>query len=319
MSDPLPADRYTVRVAQEAEWHAALSLALAPLAASARGPLIDQVRSLGAEPIAPLEALVVASEGQHVAAACWAQPSAGRVAVSWPPRWSGARPADAQATERAMLAATSEIADAAGLSLCQLMTEDESDPVLPAAVSAGFHRVATLRYVACRTPRREPPSQTVLTFTRSDRLPPNRFGALVESTYAGSLDCPRLDGLRRIEDTLTGYRGIGRHDPAHWLVAHDAETEQEVGVLLLSEHPASSQLELVYVGVTPAARGRGYGDAMLAQTARVAHSLGVDETVAAVDEANTPALAMYDRAGFRGWTRRHVFVRPLGGWDSTDD
>lgn len=311
-NEPAPA----VRVADPSEWHAGLSLALAPLAASARGPLIDHVQSSGPHPMSPLDALVVACDGDRLSAACWLQPSAGRVAVCWAPRWHGARPAVADATEREMLAAACRVADNAGLSICQLLSDDEADPALPAAVAAGFRRVARLRYVAARPPKRPPESPPTVSFTPSESLRASAFRALVESTYRDSLDCPALDGLRRVEDTLAGYRAIGRHDPRHWLVARDASTAEPVGVLLLAEHPTSNQLELVYVGVAPEARGRRLGAAMLTHTTRVAHALGVDEIVAAVDEANAPALRMYDRAGYRGWTARAVYVRPRGGWQS---
>ena len=44
--------------------------------------------------------------------------------------------------------------------------------------------------------------------------------------------------------------------PQNWLLLRDAGTP--AGVLILSKIPASDTMELVYIGLTPAARGHGY-------------------------------------------------------------
>jgi ribosomal-protein-alanine N-acetyltransferase len=83
-------------------------------------------------------------------------------------------------------------------------------------------------------------------------------------------------------------------------------------MLLLNRSPASNTIELVYLGLAPAARGRGLGRQLLRHGL---HLLGRREERAitlAVDEQNDPALALYRGEGFRRVLRRIALIRPLG-------
>ena len=82
----------------------------------------------------------------------------------------------------------------------------------------------------------------------------------------------------------------------------------DVGCLLLADHPSQDQLELVYMGLVPSARGRGWGESSFAKLCRVARNCGRARVVLAVDSANWPALAMYRRAGFAEFERRTVMI-----------
>jgi len=80
-------------------------------------------------------------------------------------------------------------------------------------------------------------------------------------------------------------------------------------VLLLADHPSARHWELVYMGLVPEARGRGWGRQITQHAQLMARRAGVDRIVLAVDAANSPALEMYRAAGFEKWDRRHVLVR----------
>ena len=59
------------------------------------------------------------------------------------------------------------------------------------------------------------------------------------------------------EEVLSGYRTTGVFDPQRWLLVR--QDGEDVGCLLLADHPTSSQWELVYMGLVPEVRGRGLG------------------------------------------------------------
>ena len=83
----------------------------------------------------------------------------------------------------------------------------------------------------------------------------------------------------------------------------------EVGCLLLADHPHLDHLELVYMGITPQARGKGYGAELLTQAVLRADLLGAARLVLAVDERNTYARRVYEQRGFTAWDRRTVYAR----------
>jgi ribosomal protein S18 acetylase RimI-like enzyme len=170
--------------------------------------------------------------------------------------------------------------------------------------------LADLLYLTCEA-ERFPASATKneLEFVEYEETQRDRLIDLVEQTYQGSLDCPALNGARRLEDVLAGYRATGSYRAENWLIAREAE--RDVGVLLLTDHPSARHWELMYMGLVPAARGRALGRQITRHALWLGKCAGVERIVVAVDAANRPALAVYERAGFAAWDRRSVFVRFL--------
>jgi hypothetical protein len=134
-----------------------------------------------------------------------------------------------------------------------------------------------------------------------------RIARLVERTYIGTLDCPGLDDARPITDVLTGYRETGTFRPDWWWLAR--VNDRDVGCLFIADHPEHEQCELMYMGLIPEVRGRGWG----VQLTRSAQwfLLGEDRArmVLAVDDENWPATGVYAKTGFLEWDRRYVYVR----------
>ena len=81
----------------------------------------------------------------------------------------------------------------------------------------------------------------------------------------------------------------------------------------MADHRPAPHWELVYMGLVPSARGYGYGEQITRKAMWQARQGGAEKLVLAVDLANSPALAMYARAGFISWDRRQVFARLPGG------
>ena len=134
----------------------------------------------------------------------------------------------------------------------------------------------------------------------------------MERTYTDTLDCPQLNGVRDIEDVLAGYRACGTFAAARWLIV--SRGEMGIGCLLLTDHEAEDQWEIVYAGLVPAARGKHYGLTMSRYAQWLAQRGGA-RLVLAVDASNAPAVKMYESAGFVIWDRRRALLQifPRGG------
>lgn len=132
----------------------------------------------------------------------------------------------------------------------------------------------------------------------------------LESTYAETLDCPELCGMRETPDVLESHRSTGEYDPTNWWMVLRAGKPR--GCMLLSRCPDQQAFELVYLGLAPEVRGLGLGTRLLRfgieRCRRLKSSWGV---ICAVDERNTPALRLYTGLEFEAIARRVALVRPV--------
>ena len=122
---------------------------------------------------------------------------------------------------------------------------------------------------------------------------------------------PELEGVRSLDDVIAGHRAAGRFEPSRWLVGRLPGEPEAAAVVLLSEIPDRDAWEVAYLGLTPAARGRGLGRYALEHARRMAaphaHRLEL-----AVDRRNAPAVRLYRTSGFRLFDRRSVHLAILG-------
>jgi mycothiol synthase len=70
--------------------------------------------------------------------------------------------------------------------------------------------------------------------------------------------------------------------------------------------------EVYVVGVDPAERGSGLGRALTVIGLRYLRSAGLSEVMLYVDEANTPAIRLYESLGFTRWHTDVMFASPAG-------
>jgi ribosomal protein S18 acetylase RimI-like enzyme len=136
------------------------------------------------------------------------------------------------------------------------------------------------------------------------------FRRVLQETYVGSLDMPELDGIRSLDDVIASHQAAGRFDPARWRVGTLPGEPEAAGVLLISEVVDRPTWEVAYLGLTPLARGRGFGRASLAYALELARP-HVHRLELAVDDRNLPARKLYDAAGFTVFDRRTVHLAVL--------
>jgi mycothiol synthase len=135
------------------------------------------------------------------------------------------------------------------------------------------------------------------------------FARAISASYEGSLDCPRLNGRRSVEDVIEGHKAAGEFDPKLWFLLRDRGTP--VGVVLLNRSTRADSLELVYLGLAPAYRGRKIGDVVMRHAIATAAGVGSRRLSLAVDSNNAPALRLYQRHGLNRLCSRIALLRDL--------
>jgi len=197
--------------------------------------------------------------------------------------------------------------------LAQSLLEPGEQMERQAFVGAGFIELAVLSYLErplSRTkpcaPARLPPDVRVAAYREDLRTV--LLGVLDES-YQQTLDCPGLYGLRATDDILAGHQATGDFDPALWTLLY--VDDRPAGVMLLNPFPAHRTVELVYLGLAPFARGRGLGKQLLRHGLAQLTRRRERTLTLAVDDRNTPAIALYDSEGLRPIVKRVAMIRSL--------
>ena len=137
------------------------------------------------------------------------------------------------------------------------------------------------------------------------------FRSVLQATYAGSLDMPELEGARSLDDIMESHQAAGRFDAKRWQLGYVIGRPEAASVLLLAEVRCRDVWEVVYLGLTPAARGHGLGRAVLRHALELAKP-HVARLELAVDARNIPATRLYQSAGFTTRDRRTVHLAILG-------
>jgi ribosomal protein S18 acetylase RimI-like enzyme len=242
-------------------------------------------------------------------AVLWVQRTAGNTAVLWcpPPETEPAK---------ALLRGAADHIDSSDIPLTQMVVADHDGYDDEVQARCGFPKFTCLAYLFAEVPQlpaSPPPSATAvekygaLHFVPWAGEQPQRLEAILEQTYIDTLDCPALEGVRPMNEVLEGYRAQGRYSPEQWYFVQ--ANGRDIGAVILAEHPGFGNWELVYMGIVPDARGRKHGLHIIRYALEAVARRGAERIVLAVDEANAPALRLYEEAGFSMWDRRVVYAR----------
>jgi len=199
--------------------------------------------------------------------------------------------------------------DDAGALLAQCLVEPDHVRQQRALSRNGFEHLADLSFLQRSLERPlaalpDSPLETVVFDPEQNR---RRFAELLEQTYVETLDCPKFHDLRSGDDALRSHQTAGQFDPRRWKIFR--ADGQDVGALLLSDHPEQDAWEVVYVGIAPEFRGRHYGHDMLLQGLHEARAAGRSSVFLAVDRQNSPATRIYRQLQFEEVGVRAVHVR----------
>ena len=284
----------------------ALTLVLTDIAPSQRGDIargllkIDDPAELDNEPI------YIALRGEQLCGAAWGQRQTGNIAMLWPPQLA---PGEDEQTALRLAEAVVRVLDETAIEMTQALLPSSDAAAAPVLQAVGFDHLAQLLYMSCEANRfpTDPPTASQLEFEPYSGAKRGRLMAIVERTYERTLDCVGLNGMRTISEVITGYQDTGVFRPENWRIVR--RRGEDIGVLLLTDHPQARHWELMYMGLVPESRGSGCGAEITQYAKWLAHCAGVERIVLAVDAANMPALRMYRMTGFEIWDRRTVYVR----------
>jgi ribosomal protein S18 acetylase RimI-like enzyme len=243
------------------------------------------------------------------------QPLTPRAAAVWAPevRPSWRRGATAAALVRAAL----DDLRARGFRLAQAVFDESASIHGSLDLSrGGFPRVTELIYMerpiettGPSSPSSQPPSTPSWNWVPFCDATESAFRAVMQATYRESLDMPELGGSRSLDDIIADHRAGGRYEPSRWRLGRIAGDPDAAAVLMLAaiDSPEADTWEVVYLGLTPAARGRGLGRAVIDHALELAGP-GVARLELAVDVRNLPALRLYESTGFTVIDRRVVHL-----------
>jgi len=196
------------------------------------------------------------------------------------------------------------------IGLAQTVMETQQQLLFKAYENAGFHKLSILTYMERSKSAGVPlPPSTDVLFVSMEQTSDEVLQTTLENTYIGSLDCPKIHGLREIQDIVEGHRNQGLYDAQLWTIAQ--LEDEPVGVLLLSPLPEATCMELSYLGIIPSARGKGIGDALMSLAVKQSSEYGLPRIVLAVDCANSPATLLYKRWNFHTTRHRLSMIRQL--------
>ncbi len=276
---------------------------------------------------APLEGLMGARRNGRLVGAMFSQIEPGKTAMVWLPRLTVGEP---ESTAAGLFAATWNFLTRQRVVLAQILLPMVDKVQRTMLRLGGVRHLADLLYLVspinCQTSLNRWGRHFCLPRVGKNTCPTiaakspldfepycvanhNRLAQIIEATYEGTFDCPGLQGVRNPEDVLAGYRSTGVFDPRHWLIVrHD---RRDVGCLLLADHPRLDNMELLYLGLIPAARGHGWGKQLAGRAQWLARLAGRRRLVLAVDAANAPAVRTYTAMDFQAWQRRQLYVKRL--------
>lgn len=274
-----------------------------------RDPAVDPfLRYIRTQKLA-MDDLWLAWEGDRLSAAVLLVPCPGRTGMlfvcpptAWPDR----------STVKGLVGAACSSQDRGRVQLVQSLLEPEQRDMSRLLADAGFEQLAVLLYMQRRAER----SRRDLELERSgfelyhwSEANRDRFACAILASYEQTQDCPRLRGVREIDDILAGHLNTGVHHPHMWYAVY--ERDEPVAVMLLNETPANDAYELVYLGVSQPYRGRGIARRLLEHGLWQVRQRGRGKLILAVDENNRPAHRLYRELGFEITARRRAMIRVL--------
>jgi ribosomal protein S18 acetylase RimI-like enzyme len=301
--------RYEILPCPLGEREEALGVLYRRLPAAVRIPLVAQSRAEATCGQLDLSGLWIGRRHGRILGAILSQRLAGRAAALWAPEV-------APGWGRSLLAAELVRAAVAGLAasgarIIQALLDELAPPCAgPDLARGGLPRITQLAYLSrsTRLPLKAPCDAPRLSWRCYGPETEGTFRATLEASCVGSLDMPELERARSLDDVLATHVATGRFDPSRWLVGRVADEAEAAAILLLSEPPERDAWEIAYLGLTPAARGRGLGRAALAHAVELArpHTSRLD---LAVDVRNLPAARLYRATGFVTYDYRTVHLK----------
>lgn len=285
----------------------ALELVYESLPTATRRQVIAELRQAAARGERSLAGLFTVCHQNDLLGAVLTEIFPGQSASLWPLRLAPGGPP--QVAQRLLQHALDWL-EGQGVEMVQCLLATDSGADAERLRAAGFAHACDLLCLASEADRfPTAPVATELRFAAVTRTEINDLARIIEQTYEHSLDCPLMDALRDCRQVVAGYAATCRDDLSHWYMVRHAQ--ESVGCLLLGHDTTGKTWEVVYMGLAPAVRGRGWGLDVVRHAQWLARERQGKRLLLAVDAANDPALRVYAAAGFTTWDRNSVFIKML--------
>ena len=152
-----------------------------------------------------------------------------------------------------------------------------------------------------------------VSFRPVERERAEEFFALVERTYAETADCPALPVKQSIQEVrLRWDRTSPSEREKAWFTAYVDSPQSggpvDVGCLVLDLPAQSKHAELVYMGLVPDQRRKGYGKQLTGFAQQIKRAANRNTLTLSVDAENEPALGCYLASGFAHYAESVVFL-----------
>ena len=256
-----------------------------------------------------LEHLLLATEGELPVGAALSMNQSDGVTLVWPPVTT-CQATDPTDVEHALMRQLCANIDHSSSVMAQALTSPQDELEAKLLEGFGFAHATDMFFLARALNPEDITSMSVATELDHEIFHEgnaDRFASVIERTYQQSLDCPFLDGIRNGQDALVGHRNSGQFDPAGWRLYRQGA--EDVGVVLMNEHPEQNAVELVYFGIVPEFRGRGLGRALLKECVQAAAMTDRSVIFLSVDCGNSYANALYDELEFAELAQRRIMIR----------
>jgi mycothiol synthase len=227
-----------------------------------------------------------------------------------PPRVLGG--SEHAAVEDALAAAACAWLRSQGVTVCQAFASEDERPSMMPLERGGFQRVTQLSNMRREIDQNADRFAADKSLEREYYSPRLRaeFIRVLMATYDGTLDCSELNGLRTPEEVFDGFTPEPGRSAGPWLLVKSSG--QSVGVVMLDRAGEAEAWEVAYLGLIPAARGRGLGEKLVRFALNEAAVAGVRALSLSVDVRNEPAIRCYRRNGFVECDRQDVYLAIWG-------
>jgi mycothiol synthase len=195
---------------------------------------------------------------------------------------------------------------ASGVKLLQAFLLPEEFETSGSLIRNGFRHITRAWQMQCSLSVLDSSSELGFTWSVLNVSNELIFENCLLASYIDTQDCPELNGIRSIDEIMTGLRRTA-HDPSRWwIIEHE---HQPIGVVILANGITPDAWELAYFGLIPQVRGKGFGRAILRQSLSLAKSVGMEKMTLMVDSRNQIAMSLYRSVGFEIIGAREVFLR----------
>jgi ribosomal protein S18 acetylase RimI-like enzyme len=310
--EPAPAS-LVVESARAEERTAALEVFFQHFGAEERAARIDRVGRLLGQGELDADGLIVCRAGGRMVGAGAGVALPGATGLVWPP--SAVAGPQAQVVEDHLVQGLNRWLRQRGCKFGQALLDAEEIAHGAALLRNGYTHITDLFYLKkdLAEPRNLPGGRHAPGLMCEDytSCPRELFHSTLLASYQDTLDCPELNDARTADEIVTGYLAMPGCRPERWWLAR--LHGEAAAVLVLTEVASASTWDLTYLGVVPAARGRGVGRVLTHKALTEARATGAAQITLTLDARNRPASQLYGSFGFDVFDRRAVYLALFTG------